>query len=389
MDAKLLTQMLSDKSFLDIKKMQYKYSPEYVFEMLQLMKDSMFQKLNILDFEGRSIIYLDNITRVCMNTAKVLLAPQGSMSYGLQAMEDEIHNTLRIENIESSRDSIRKILNGYAPATKEEYRIFGMKKGLEFISNKENKITEENLYKLYKITVGDFLEEENKLLPGNKYRHDKVYVVGSNVEHEGITYDKLPEYMTAFMAFINDGSEANDLIKAAIIHFYFAYLHPYFDGNGRTARFLHLWFLVQQGYTSAMFVPFSSYINETKDKYNKAFKLIEDNAKISGVIDVTPFLVYFVSNVYDKLGRSIPKVKQVDKFAKARQAGMFTEKEIALWNYVLAAYGVNEFSTKQLERDFGDAAYATIRSFVLKFSDMGLLEKENYANRPKYKVCEE
>ena len=34
-------------------------------------------------------------------------------------------------------------------------------------------------------------------------------------------------------------------------------------------------------------------------------------------------------------------------------------------------YGDAEFSTKQLEKDFGDAAYATIRSFVLKFEKLG------------------
>ena len=37
-------------------------------------------------------------------------------------------------------------------------------------------------------------------------------------------------------------------------------------------------------------------------------------------------------------------------------------------------YGDAEFSTKQLEKDFGDAAYATIRSFVLKFEKLGLIK---------------
>ena len=38
----------------------------------------------------------------------------------------------------------------------------------------------------------------------------------------------------------------NDLLKAALIHFCLAYLHPWFDGNGRMARLIHLWYLVQQ-----------------------------------------------------------------------------------------------------------------------------------------------
>ena len=53
--------------------------------------------------------------------------------------------------------------------------------------------------------------------------------------------------------------------------------------------------------------------------------------------------------------------------------GQVTEKEKALWEFVLSAYGDVEFSTKQLEKGFGNAAYATIRSFVLKFEKLGLL----------------
>ena len=42
--------------------------------------------------------------------------------------------------------------------------------------------------------------------------------------------------------------------------------------------------------------------------------------------------------------------------------------------------------TKQLEKDFGNAAYATIRSFVLKFEQLGLLTSTRYGNRVKYRV---
>ena len=64
--------------------------------------------------------------------------------------------------------------------------------------------------------------------------------------------------------------------------------------------------------------------------------------------------------------------------------GQITEKEAALWRFVLSAYGGAEFSTKQLERDFGNAAYATIRGFVLKFEKLGLLQSKKYGHRAKY-----
>ena len=42
--------------------------------------------------------------------------------------------------------------------------------------------------------------------------------------------------------------------------------------------------------------------------------------------------------------------------------------------------------TKQLEKDFGNAAYATIRGFVLKFEKLGLLRSVKYGNRIKYQI---
>ena len=79
-------------------------------------------------------------------------------------------------------------------------------------------------------------------------------------------------------------------------------------------------------------------------------------------------------------------VQMVDVFQSALSHGQVTEKEKMLWKFVLSAYGDAEFSTKQLEKDFGNAAYATIRSFVLKFEKLGLLKSTQYGNRVKYAV---
>ena len=275
---------------------------------------------------------------------------------------------------------------GYAPGDESENRIYGMKKGLEFISDPANRITEEAIFKLYETAVGAFLPEEDELLPGNYYRHDVVYIVGDKVEHTGISWEKLNDCMGDLVSFIQDKTPMNDLLKAALIHFYIAYLHPYFDGNGRMARLLHLWYLVQQGYSSALFIPLSEYVNKSRKGYYDAYTLTEDNAQISGVLDVTPFLVYFIENVYHKLDNALPVPATTAAFDAALAQGKITEKESTLWHFVLSAYGTTEFSTKQLEKDFGNAAYATIRGFVLKFEELGLLRSIKYGNRNKYQI---
>ncbi len=66
-----------------------------------------------------------------LSAARILLTPQSSTQlYGAKAMEEEIISTFTIEQVDFSRDSVRKILSGFAPADESENRIYGMKKGL-------------------------------------------------------------------------------------------------------------------------------------------------------------------------------------------------------------------------------------------------------------------
>jgi Fic family protein len=387
MDAALYAKILSDKSITDLKKIKYNYPDADINELVELLKSSVYKAIPLQDFTGNNLVYMENVAQVRMNVVKLLLTPQNSNeAFGLKAMENEIKSTLTIENIDYSRDSVRKILRGYAPADESENRIYGMKKGLEFISDSANAITEKNIHTLYDTAIGKYLPEDDKLQPGALYRQDSVYIVGQELEHTGLPYDKLPGYMGKFITFINDESTMNDLLKAAVIHFYIAYLHPYFDGNGRIARLMHLWYLRRQGYSSALFIPFSSYIERSRKGYYNAYSLAEDNVKISGVLDVTPFLVYFIENVYNRLDSALPQANTMETFSKALNDGNITEKEKNLWNFVLSAYGSSEFSTKQLEHDFGNAAYATIRGFVLKFEELGLLAAQKYRNKVKYSL---
>lgn len=387
MNTRELSQMMQDKHFFDLKKMQYKYSAEAVAELLEALQAMSYRDLPIADFDGKPCRYLPSHCNISTGVIKKLLMVTDSKErFGKKAMTDEIDASLQIENIHSNRDSVRKILDGFAPENDEENRIYGMKKGLDFIADTKNKITEENLHKLYMLSVGDFLEGDDRLPNGAFYRNDSVFIVGDKEYHKGISHQLLPSYMAKLISFANQKDGISEPLKASILHFHFAYLHPYFDGNGRTARLFHLWYLVQQGFPSTLFYAFSKHINNSKTAYYNSFLRIEDNAKISGRLDFTPFLLYFNESVYSKIeGEGISE----DHFAvykKALQQGSITEKERELWSFVLSSYGGNEFSTKELERDFGNAAYATIRGFVLKFETLGLFKSQSYGNRIKYCV---
>lgn len=158
MEATLFAKMLSDPRIQDLKKMGYKYGQENLQEFLALHKQYFYQELPLHDFDGNSMVCLDKAVPIPLSAARVLLTlQQSSRLYGTRAMEDEILSTFRIEQIDTSRKSVRRILSGQAPENEEEHRIYGMKQGLEFIADRSHTITEENLFRLYQMTIGDFL----------------------------------------------------------------------------------------------------------------------------------------------------------------------------------------------------------------------------------------
>ena len=99
---------------------------------------------------------------------------------------------------------------------------------------------------------------------------------------------------------------------------------------------------------------------------------------------MTPFILYFNEHVYQKIDDIITNYPTIQTYTQYLKEWTITEKE--LWNYILSAYGENQFSTKQLEKDFGNAAYATIRTFVQKFENLELLTSQHYSNRVKYQI---
>lgn len=386
LELKVFTEMFSDESVLNFKKMCYKYGAKDFEAFIQTLRQSFLTKLSIKDFKGSPVTILLSKINLTSQLKKKLLSSYENQKYGIKAMEEEIVSTLSIESIDTSRGSVRRILNGEAPNNDSEEKAYGIKRGLDFIADTTNQIIEYNLHKLYMLSVGNYLKGNKRLQEDKFYRHDTVFVIGDDIAHTGLQHILLPEYMKDFISFINTENTLDEVLKSIIIHYYFAYLHPYFDGNGRMARLMQLWYLVQKGYSQALFIPFSGFINESKSVYYKAFEQIAENKKIVGTLDVTPFIMYFIDYVFKKLNKKVMAVDVLNKFDAILANGIVTPKEKELFEFVVSNYGGSEFSTKQLEKDFGNAAYATIRAFVLKFKEQGLIHSQQYGARVKYRI---
>ena len=103
-------------------------------------------------------------------------------------------------------------------------------------------------------------------------------------------------------------------------------------------------------------------------------------------LDVTPFLVYFIEHVYHQLEDVASSASAIGAFQTVLSGAALQKRRRTCGILSSRPMAMVEFSTKQLERDFGNAAYATILSFVLKFEKLGLLQSQKYGNRVKYSL---
>ncbi|WP_331255619.1 Fic family protein [Candidatus Bealeia paramacronuclearis] len=113
----------------------------------------------------------------------------------------------------------------------------------------------------------------------------------------------LKDQLALFIDFVNrDHPNLHPLLHAICIHYWFAYLHPFVDGNGRTARALFYWFLMKSGYPNITSLPLSPLILRSVQNYSKAFILTEqDHQDLTYFIDfnirlIDEALVQFKAN---------------------------------------------------------------------------------------------
>lgn len=131
-----------------------------------------------------------------------------------------------------------------------------------------------------------------------QYRHGPVYIVNGlgQVIYEGPAFEKVPKMMEEFIQWIHHNDSMNPLIKAGITHLYFVHVHPFDDGNGRTARALSNLVLANQGFQFINLLSLSSYFDHQRPAYYKAIQDVRAHND-----DLTYFLIFFMEALLSKL----------------------------------------------------------------------------------------
>ena len=213
----------------------------------------------------------------------------------------EIKANNTVEGYNDSVSFIKKVIENASEEQNIEKRnrIINLYNGYQYIL-KGKDITEENVLKLYKILSKDLLEEYDLSHMGEKYRKAPVYILKSgrldDSMDEGIPYKKIEEYMDSYFEFIDtfkvDDSQTEEFIKSQIMHFYFVYIHPFFDINGRSSRTIAMWYLLNKEVYP--YIIFNRGIN-----FDSNYDRVIGTSKTR--LDITEFLKYMLISVKKEL----------------------------------------------------------------------------------------
>lgn len=214
--------------------------------------------------------------------------PEVALNYCVrEIMVNEIIKSNGIEGVHTTKKDVYDSMD-----SNKKYRFSGIiKKYKQITENKIEKINSaEEIRKIYDEVFSEeiMINPENQL-DGKLFRKGLVYVTDSSMKnvHLGDSNEELIlKHIQNLIIFMNK-KDINFLLKACIIHYYFEYIHPFYDGNGRFGRLIFSMYLARK---LDVFTGLSlSYaIFSEKEKYSKLF-LNTSNSKNFG--EITFFLI--------------------------------------------------------------------------------------------------
>lgn len=120
----------------------------------------------------------------------------------------------------------------------------------------------------------------------------------------------VPELIQNFVAWLNNPKtkQSHAVLVAGIAHYEFVRIHPFIDGNGRTARVLATLILFAQGFDTRRFFALDDYYDSDRIAYYDALKSVHPKT-----LDLTYWLEYFCEGVAFTVGRVRGKIEQLGR----------------------------------------------------------------------------
>lgn len=296
-------------------------------------------------------------------------------------MEEAISSSL-LEGAATTRREAKELLrSGRTPHTRAELMVVNNFRTMQLIRRDLSEpLSLEMILGIHRtVTEGtlDRAEDAGRIQQPGERRVD----VGDprNLEvvlHRPPPAEQLPALLKVLVHFGNDVEAepfVHPVVRAVALHFFLSYLHPFVDGNGRTARALFYRSMLRQGYWLVEFISISRLLYEAPARYARSFLHTEtDDA------DFTYFLLHELEVIWRAIGEllshleaRVNEVRQVERALRSFPG--LNHRQVALLSHALrhpeAVY------TYQSHRNSHNVVYQTARTDLLDLEQRRLLER--------------
>ena len=263
----------------------------------------------------------------------------------------ESHHSTHIEGTALSLEQAKSILEGKKVKgvnRDDEKELLNYKKAMNFLSKylgKDHPVSEGMVRELHKILVKGVRGENAD--PGN-YRKIQNFVVNSRtgeVVYTPPAPPDVPHLMREFTEWINKAKDISPILVAGIAQFQFVHIHPFIDGNGRTARLLSTLILYKTGYDFKRLFTISEYYDKDRPAYYQAIQSVRKNN-----MDKTAWLEYFVDGLRSQMKEIQQEGEQLIKqdvtLQKTKKIGLNERQEKAVKHLIIkGTITVNEYQS--------------------------------------------
>ena len=201
--------------------------------------------------------------------------------YLISRLMDEAISSSQMEGASTTRKVAKDMLRkNISPRSRSEQMIFNNYVSIRYITEHKNEdLTPELLLHIHSLMTSNTLESADD---AGRFRTNNDVVVENSITHEVVhtppSYTEIPEFIDELCNFANNDNQnvfMHPIVKAVMIHFMLAYVHPFTDGNGRTARALFYWYMLKKGYWLTEYLSISQIIYKSKSSYEKAYLYAE------------------------------------------------------------------------------------------------------------------
>lgn len=256
----------------------------------------------------------------CEHLARYPLRPDISEEIHKMYMAKGVFATTAIEGNTLTEDDVRKMLDGelQLPPSREYLgrevnNIIGeCNRVLEKISNNDKSLyylSTERIKEINKAVL-DGLELPDHVVPGKVRNYDVGVGLYKGAPHGDCDFllDEMSKWLNDVKYFStpeHPRAKVFAILKAIISHIYIAWIHPFGDGNGRTARMIEFQILLSSGVPSPAAHLLSNHYYQTRTEYYRQLH----NASQNGG-DILPFINYAVQGFLDGLKEQLKFVKK-------------------------------------------------------------------------------